>query len=111
MVTKAACIANVMNEYFVNKVKNIRDNMVTVPENLEECSNIMKEKSCSLSLQHTSIKTVEKLLQNLKAIKSTSVDELDSFSIKLSAKYIAAPVHHIVTLYHAEEIPNKLEVH
>ena len=42
--------------------------------------------------------TVEKLLRNLKNSKSISVDELDSFSVKLSSKYIAVPVHHIVTL-------------
>ena len=98
LVTNAAGIANIMGEYFINKVKTIRDKMVAVPENLDECSKIMRNKNCSLSLQHTSVKTVEKLLQSLKTSKSTSVDELDSFSVKLSANIIAAPVHHIVTL-------------
>ena len=58
LVTKAADIAKIMSEYLINKVKTIRHNMVAVPENLNECSNIMKGKSCSLSLQHTTVKTV-----------------------------------------------------
>ena len=96
--TKASGIAKIMNDFFINKVRAIRDAMVAVPENLEECNNVMEGKECSLTLQHTSIETVEKLLRNLKKSKSISVDELDSFSVKLSSKYIAVPVHHIVTL-------------
>ena len=37
-----------MSKYFINMVNKIREEMVVVPENLEECSNIMEEKSCSL---------------------------------------------------------------
>ena len=96
--TKAHRIARIMNDYFIDKVRKIRDNMAAVPENLTECLRIMLGKGCSLSLQHTSLETVRKLLKNLKGSKSTSVDELDSYSVKLSADYIAEPLHHIITL-------------
>ena len=67
-------------------------------ENREVCSNVMKDKRCDLRLQHVSVETIEEIIQNLKNSKSFSVDELDGFSVKLASKFIAAPVHHIVTL-------------
>ena len=96
--TKAASIAEVMNNFFINKVRTIRRNMAEAPENLTECFNIMRNKTCSLNIQHVPVKLVEKHLKNLKSSKSTGIDELDSFSVKLAANYIAAPVHHIITL-------------
>ena len=44
------------------------------------------------------LQAVHKLLVNLKNSKSTSVDELDNFAVKISADYIANPLHHIITL-------------
>ena len=61
--TKASGIARIMSDFFINKVRNLRDAMEPVPENLEECTNIMNAKDCSLRLQHTTIESVEKLLQ------------------------------------------------
>ena len=87
-----------MNDYFIGKVQTIRNNMIAAQENLSECLKLMIGKSCSLSLQHVSIDTVRKLLKSLKPSKSLSVDELDSFSVKLSADHIAEPLHHIITL-------------
>ena len=72
--------------------------MAAAPENLTECSNIMKDKTSSLTIQHVTVKMVENHLKNLKPSKSTGVDELDSFSVKMAAKFIAPPVHHIITL-------------
>ena len=72
--------------------------MAPVHENLEVCSKVMKDKRCDLKLQHVSVETIEKIIQNLKNSKSLNVDELDGFSVKLASKFITAPVHHIVTL-------------
>ena len=41
---------------------------------------------------------VNKLLKNLKNSKSTSIDELDNFCVKMSADIIDKPLHHIITL-------------
>ena len=59
---------------------------------------LMRSKKCSLKLGHVSVQKGRKLLMNLKNSKSTSVDELDNYEVKLSAEYIAAPLHHIITL-------------
>ena len=55
-------------------------------------------KRCSLRLQYTSNETVRNLLMKLKSSKSISIDELDNFSVKHAAEFIADPLHHIITL-------------
>ena len=64
----------------------------------EVCSRIMTGKECKLSLRHVSLDKIKKLLNNLKNTKSTAVDELDNFCIKISSEIIAQPLHHIITL-------------
>ena len=98
LVTKASQIAKIMNEFFINKVRNIRNGMRQLPQKLEECVKIMTGKKCKLDLKHVTVETVRKLLKGLKNSRSTSVDELDSYSVKLSADHIAVPLHHIITL-------------
>ena len=89
--SKAGSIAKIMNNFFVDKVLKIR-------RSFQECKNIMFGKRCSLRLQYTSKETVRKLLMKLKSSKSISVDELDNFSVKHAAEFIADPLHHIITL-------------
>ena len=96
--TKACRIAKLMNEFFIEKVRTIRDSMAAAPENLSQCLKLMVGKSCSLTLNHVTKDTVKKLLKNLKNSRSTSVDELDNYSVKLAADYIYEPLHHIITL-------------
>ena len=96
--SKVSKVAEIMNNYFIGKVQTIRNDMVESQEDLTECSRLMRGKNCKLSLGHVTVETVRKLIKSLKSGKSTSVDNLDSFSVKLSADYIAEPVHHIITL-------------
>ena len=96
--TRPSAIAKLMNDFFIGKVQTIRNNLRKAPQNLRECSNLMKEKMCKLSLNHVTIETVRKLLKQLKNSKSTSVDELDSYSVKIAADHIAKPLHHLITL-------------
>ena len=51
-----------------------------------------------MKLNHVSVLKIEKILKNLSSSRSTGIDELDNFSVKLAAEYIAQPVHHIVSL-------------
>ena len=96
--TKASKIAQLMNNFFIEKVLSIRKGLKKVSESLGECIKIMRGKKCSLDIQHVTVETVRKLLKNLKSSRSTSVDELDSYAVKVSADSIAEPLHHIVTL-------------
>ena len=96
--TKASRIAHIMNQFFVDKVRAIRDSLRDVPANLLQCLNTMRGKSCSAELSHVSLEKVRKLLKNLKNSRSTAIDGLDNFVVKLSADHIAKPLHHIITL-------------
>ena len=98
MVTRASEVAVEMNNFFVNKVKAIREGIVFLPNRLIKCSEIMKNKKCKLSMKHVTVLKVNKLLKKLKSSKSTSIDELDNYCVKLAADIIDKPLHHIVTL-------------
>ena len=96
--TKPSRLAELMNNFFIDKVVTIRNGLKKVPETVTQCLKIMKDKQCKLSLGHVTVETVLKLLKKLKNSKSTSVDELDSYAVKIGADIIAKPLHHIITL-------------
>ena len=54
--------------------------------------------SCMNSLGHMTVEKVKKLLESLSNSRSTAVDELDNYSVKIAAPVIAGPLHHIITL-------------
>ena len=58
----------------------------------------MRDKKASMYLQFVSVKKVRKLLGKLKNKKSTSIDQLDNFAVKLAADYLAGPLHHVISL-------------
>ena len=96
--TKASKIAEIMNNFFIQKVLRIRNGLRKLPECFEACKKVMLGKSCTLDISHVTIDSVKKLLKGLKTSKSTSVDELDSYAVKISVDHIAKPLHHIITL-------------
>ena len=98
LYTKAKDIAKHMNEFFVNKVANIKKSMKNLPVNLGACRKAMGDKKCKLGLNFISVSKILKILKKLKSSRSLGIDELDSYSIKIAAELIAEPVHHIVTL-------------
>ena len=98
LLTSARAIAQVMNHYFIDKVRAIRQSMATGALNMAPCMEIMKNKTCQLNLSHISVQKVEKLLRGLSTSRSTGMDELDNYSVKISAPIIAVPLHHIITL-------------
>ena len=98
LITSAKRIANVMNIFFLNKVETIRQGILSTCFNLSKVNSIMVNKACSLQLKHVSLSKVNKTLKSLSNSKSTGIDELDNFSVKLAADLITQPVHHVLTL-------------
>ena len=98
LVTKASKIAELMNNFFIQKVQKIRQGLKKLPAWFEACVKVMRGKECSLELQHVTVETVRKLIKGLKNSRSTGVDELDNYAVKLSADHIAEPLHYIITL-------------
>ena len=98
LVTRAADIATHMNNFFLQKVQLIRAGIRHIPNTFSMCHEVMKEKSCGLGMRHVTISKVNKLLKKLKNTKSTSIDELDNYSVKIAADIIDKPLHHVITL-------------
>ena len=98
LVTSSKMIAKAMNEYFINKVVTIRSAMASVAINLSKVHDIMLNKRCKMKLNHVSVLKVKKVLNSLSNSRSTGIDELDNFSVKLASEFIAQPLHHIITL-------------
>ena len=98
LITRACDIAKYMNEFFIDKVKNIRASMILLSPNLEGCKKIMLYKKYKLHMRFITVNKVKKLLSGLSNSRSTSADGLDNFVIKLAGPYIAKSLHHIMTL-------------
>ena len=98
LYTKAKDLARVMNEYFISKVQTIVNGLKDVPSDLNGCKKVMEGRNISLSMKFVTVAKVRKLLVSLKNKTSTSIDQLDNYSVKLAADYIAGPLHHVITL-------------
>ena len=58
----------------------------------------MRDKNLKLGLKHVPLSKVNKLLKKLKNTRSTAIDKLDNYCVKVSADVIDKPLHHIITL-------------
>ena len=77
MLNKPSEIADCQNEFFINKVKQIRENLpYQVSDPLEKLRSLMKNRICSFSLQAVHPETVEKILTSLKNSKSSVINIL-----------------------------------
>ena len=88
-----------MNQFFISKVQNIVKGLKDVPTNLNGCRKMMSGKNLSLSMRFVTVQKVRKLIGSLKNKTSSSVDQLDSYAVKVAADYIAEPLHHLITLW------------
>ena len=55
LITKASLIASAMNQFFIEKVKNIRNGIPHLENSFAECKSIMKSKTCKLGLSYVSL--------------------------------------------------------
>ena len=98
LITSARKIAHYMNEYFIEKVTSIRSVMHNMAFPVDKLIDKMSGKICKMQINHIQVNKVRKILKKLSNSKSTAVDELDNFSVKLAADLIVQPLHHIICL-------------
>ena len=98
LITSAKDIAKSMNDFFVEKIADIRRSMSSIELDTSKIKHCMENKSCFLEFQHTEFTSVMKLLKGLSNSKSTSLDGLNNYSVKIAAPYIASPLHHVISL-------------
>ena len=99
IVTAPTKLAEIMNSFFINKVKDICQKLPTQTQDpLVTLQNIMKDKSSVFSLSCVHPDTVKNIILGLKNSKASGVDNIDTYIIKLVAEDILPAVTHIVNL-------------
>ena len=98
LLTSSKKIAQCMNKHFIEKVNTIRASMIRTAFLDTNLKDFMRQKNCQLQLQHININKISKILKSLSNSRSTGIDELDNFSLKIAADFVKYPIHHIVCL-------------
>ena len=97
--TKPKDLAKIMNEFFIQKVENIRRNLPNPLGNpLDSVRNLMWNRTCTFDFGPVHPDEVSKLIDNLKATKSCGLDDIDSYIIKLTKDDLLAPITHVINL-------------
>ena len=77
--------------------------MTSVAFNMSKVHDIMLNKNCKMKLKHVSVLKVKKVLKSLSNSRSTGIDELDNFSVKLAAEfYCPTSTSHHNPINHAD---------
>ena len=99
IVTSPARLATIMNTFFVNKISRIRQDLPPATDDpLSTLQHIMKDRTAKFSLSSVHPDTVKKVILQLKNSKSSGVDNIDTYIIKLMVDDILPAVTHILNL-------------
>ena len=99
MLTSPYRVSGAMNSFFINKVRLLREKIPEARHDpLNKLRESMKNRSCSFSIHPVFPSDVEEIIKDLKNSKSTGVDYIDTWVIKLVAKDILPAITHIVNL-------------
>ena len=97
--TKPKALAEIMNQYFVEKVQQLRQNLP--PSNINPLSlpeKMMQNRRCSFSLQAVHPDQISKIISGLKSSKSCGIDNVDAYILKLGKEELIPVITHIVNL-------------
>ena len=98
-VSSPGRIANIQNEYYINKVHTIRQEL---PQPRTDPLATLRERlhgnSSTFTFSAVTPDEVEKIISSLKNSKASGIDELDTYIIKLTKKEIIPAVCHILNL-------------
>ena len=99
IVNKPARVATIMNEFFINKVNQLRDRIsVADSDPLEKLREFLQDKNCTFSLKPVSPEEVNEIVTGLKNTKSTGMDFIDTWVVKLIQSEILPALTHIVNI-------------
>ena len=99
MVTSPNKMAEVQNQFYINKVREIRRNMPRQKNDpLSTVRQAVAGRDINFSISSISPDEVDKIIKNLKNSKSSGVDNLDTHILKLTRRYIVPSVCHILNL-------------
>ena len=92
-------LANIMNNFYINKIRRIRENLPPINEDpLKKMKLMMENKNSTFSLLPVHPDLVEKIISLLRNSKSSGLDNIDTFILKLIKPEIVPAVTHIINL-------------
>ena len=97
--TKPSKLANIMNTFFVQKVRNLRNSLPESPgDPLELTRRIMSGLSSSFSLRSVHPDEIIKIIDSMKSTRSCGQDNIDTYLIKLAKEELTPVITHLVNL-------------
>ena len=99
MITSPARLAWSMNNFFINKVRQLRARIPhTESDPLAKLKEMFRHRHCTLGLRPVTPDEVSKIISNLKNSKSTGSDFISTWIVKLVSKEILPAITHVVNL-------------
>ena len=97
--TKPQEVASVQNEYFLDKVRQIRENLPPpVSDPLAKLRHLMSGRKCSFKLTAVHPDEVDKIISSLKNSNSFGLDLIDTQVVKLIKAEILPALTHVINL-------------
>ena len=97
--SKPAELATIMNNFFVDKIRNLRMNLPPSCLNpVDLVTSLMHNRTCSFHLQPVHPDQISKIIDKMKSSKSCGIDTIDSSIIKLVKKELIPVITHLVNL-------------
>ena len=88
-----------MNQFYIDKVSRIRDNLPPViGDPLQKLKSMMERNRSTFSLLPVHPDLVGKIITELRNSKSSGLDDIDTFIVKLIKQQIVPAVTHIINL-------------
>ena len=97
--TKAQEVADCQNEFFIEKVQKIRNNLPPPKSNpLSKLQCLMKDRQCSFTLSMVYPNEVDSIISSLNNTSAFGFDHIDTSILKLIKSEILSAVTHIINL-------------
>ena len=97
--SKPKDLVKIMNDFFINKVKLLRQNL---PRNTGDplvlTRRLMRKRQCSFQFRSVHPDEIKKIIKNLKNSKSCGTDNIDTYIIKLASEELTPVITHIINL-------------
>ena len=99
MINKPKEIANEMNQFFIEKVKNLQKKLPKQKNDpLQHLRRAMHNRNCSFNFKPVSPMEILKIVNKLKNSKSTGLDTIDTNTVKEVINEILPALTHVVNL-------------
>ena len=99
LISSPSGIAGEMNSFFLGKVSRLRANIPASQEDpFLKLREAMLHRQCSFSLSAVEPSEVLKIIKSLKNSKSTGMDNIDTYIVKLIADEIVEPLTYLINL-------------